>query len=271
MNFNKRDFLKLAGLGIVGAIAKPAVEVFGAGAVPNIAANVKKNPKALVGKKWAMVVDMRACKAHEGCRACIDVCHTTHNVPNWITPDGKPDIKNEVKWIWTEKFGNAFPEQEHHFVKGNLREMPFIVMCNHCTNPSCVRVCPTQATWKREDGIVMMDMHRCIGCRFCMAACPYGSRSFNWRDPRKAIGYPLNPNYPTRQKGVVEKCTFCAERLAEGLLPACVEKCKEINVSALHFGDLEREGDEIRNILYNNYTIRRKPEIGTSPEVYYIV
>ena len=97
-----------------------------------------------------------------------------------------------------------------------------------------MRVCPTQATWKREDGIVMMDWHRCIGCRYCMAACPYGSRSFNWLDPRPYIHNP-NPEFPTRTKGVVEKCNFCAERLGTGRPPACVEACPE---KALVFGDL---------------------------------
>jgi Fe-S-cluster-containing dehydrogenase component len=93
---------------------------------------------------------------------------------------------------------------------------PFLVLCNHCENPPCVRACPTQATFKREsDGIVLMDFHRCIGCRFCMAACPYGSRSFNFRDPRPFIE-EHQQSIPTRMKGVVEKCNFCAERLAVG-------------------------------------------------------
>jgi molybdopterin-containing oxidoreductase family iron-sulfur binding subunit len=142
-------------------------------------------------------------------------------------------------------------------------------MCNHCERPSCVRVCPTQATWKRKDGIVMMDQHRCIGCRYCMAACPYGSRSFNFVDPRPTLQKSgINPGYPTRTRGVVEKCSFCAERLARGKLPACVEACP---VKALVFGDLNDPESEVARLLEEKYTIRRKPGLGTNPHVFYLV
>jgi molybdopterin-containing oxidoreductase family iron-sulfur binding subunit len=131
-----------------------------------------------------------------------------------------------------------------------------------------VSVCPTQATWKREeDGIVMMDWHRCIGCRYCMVACPYGSRSFNWKDPRPFVD-DQQQDFPTRMRGVVEKCTFCEERLAKGLMPSCVDACSE---RALAFGDLQNPNSDIRQLLKSSYTIRRKPALGTEPEVYYIV
>jgi len=140
-----------------------------------------------------------------------------------------------------EQLRNVFPGQSDDFNTQNLLGKPFVALCNHCTNPPCVRVCPTKATFKRaEDGIVMMDFHRCIGCRYCMAGCPYGARSFNFRDPRPYIKTELNMKFPTRERGVVEKCNFCAERLADGLLPACVEACK---AGALSFGDL---ADRIR-------------------------
>jgi molybdopterin-containing oxidoreductase family iron-sulfur binding subunit len=127
-------------------------------------------------------------------------------------------------------------------------------------------VCPTKATFQREDGIVMMDMHRCIGCRFCMAGCPFGARSFNWKDPRPYVKENY-PGYPTREIGVVEKCTFCAERLAQGLQPACVEA----SGGAMVFGDLEDEKSEVREYLRKYFTIRRKAHLGTNPQVYYIV
>ena len=111
-----------------------------------------------------------------------------------------------------------------------------------------------------------MDQHRCIGCRFCMAACPFGARSFNWRDPRPFIK-EQNPDYPTRTIGVVEKCTFCFERLAKGLQPACVEKSN----GGLIFGDLSDPNSDVRKVLNTHYSIRRKPEIGTQPSVYYII
>jgi molybdopterin-containing oxidoreductase family iron-sulfur binding subunit len=149
----------------------------------------------------------------------------------------------------------------------DMQHEEVLVFCNHCHNPPCTRVCPTQATWKREDGIVMMDWHRCIGCRYCIVACPYGSRSFNWRDPRPSIK-EIQAEFPTRSRGVVEKCTFCDERLATGRLPACVEACKN---RCLLFGDLEDADSPVREILRTRHAIRRKPGLGTQPEVYYLV
>ena len=131
-----------------------------------------------------------------------------------------------------------------------------------------MRVCPTQATYKMEDGIVAMDYHRCIGCRFCMAGCPFGARSFNFKDPRKFLADPVpNPTFPTRMIGVVEKCTFCAERLAVGQLPACVEA----SGGKILFGDLEDPNSTVRQALSANYSIRRKPNLGTQPGVYYLI
>jgi molybdopterin-containing oxidoreductase family iron-sulfur binding subunit len=115
----------------------------------------------------------------------------------------------------------------------------------------------------------MMDWHRCIGCRYCVVACPYGSRSFNWKDPRKAPNLAnVDSTYPTRMRGVVEKCTFCDERLARGEQPACVEACEN---GEIVFGDLNDPHSELRQLLTEHLTIRRKPGLGTQPEIYYIV
>jgi len=257
MKFSKRDFLKITGLTILGIGIKPAINLF----AQNEHQPVSPAPETLAGKRWAMLVNPKACTAANGCVDCIVACHRIHNVPDFGNP------KDEVKWIWTEHYQNVFPGQENEYLEEDLKARPFITLCNHCDNPPCVRVCPTKATFRREDGIVMMDMHRCIGCRFCMAACPYGSRSFNWLDPRSHIKQ-LNPDYPTRMKGVVEKCTFCEERLAKGLIPACVEACKE---KALIFGNLKDPNSEVRQLLRSHFTIRRKPELGTLPQVYYMV
>jgi molybdopterin-containing oxidoreductase family iron-sulfur binding subunit len=113
----------------------------------------------------------------------------------------------------------------------------------------------------------MMDWHRCIGCRYCVAACPYGSRSFNWSDPRPGIR-TLNADFPTRTKGVVEKCTFCEERLADRRTPACVEACHE---GALIFGNAADAHSEVRAALDRRFSLRRRPELGTGPEVHYLV
>ena len=109
-----------------------------------------------------------------------------------------------------------------------------------------------------------------------MAACSFGSRSFNWGDPRKAPkdlnpDFPTNMNYPTRTKGVVEKCNFCAERLAKRELPVCIEACDKIKVNALNFGDLDDPDSAIRELLRERYSIRRKAELGTEPKVYYLI
>jgi molybdopterin-containing oxidoreductase family iron-sulfur binding subunit len=256
MDRSRRNFLKISGLCMLGLGVKPAVDALAAIEQHR----VLPNPEALTATRWAMVVDMKKCR--DDCNDCINACHSIHNVPDFPSP------KDEIKWIWHETYEHAFPGEYHEYIEESLERKPFMVLCNHCDNPPCVRVCPVQATWKRpEDGIVMMDFHRCIGCRFCMAACPYGSRSFNWWDPRDHIK-EINPDFPTRTKGVVEKCNFCAERLAKGLIPACVEACKE---KALVFGDLSDPDSEIRELLRSHYTIRRKPELGTRPQVYYIV
>ncbi len=251
MKLNKREFLQLCGFSVLATSALPALRAW--------AGQIEPGPKALVGKRWAMVINPGACK--DGCRECRAACDKIHNVPHI------PDPRHEVKWIWTEKFENAFPGQDYPYLEANLKDRAIPVLCNQCENPPCVRVCPTQATFKGKDGIVLTDYHRCIGCRYCVAACPYGSRSFNWQDPRPFIK-EVNQEYPTRTKGVVEKCTFCVERLAKGLIPACVEACTE---KALVFGDLEDPRSEVRQLLGSRYAIRRKPELGTGPQIYYLV
>ncbi|MFP4237312.1 MAG: sulfate reduction electron transfer complex DsrMKJOP subunit DsrO, partial [Desulfonatronovibrio sp.] len=137
---------------------------------------------------------------------------------------------------------------------------------NHCDNPPCVKVCPTKATFKRDDGIVLMDFHRCIGCRFCMAGCPYGSRSFNFYDPRNFLE-ETDPEYPTRTKGVVEKCEFCAHRLEKGQMPACVE----VSEGTILFGDLDDPSSDVSKALKKRYSLVRKPKLGTGPNVYYLI
>jgi len=268
MGIDRRKFIKASSLAVLGLAGAAPARLFGSEETAPADSSLAPTPapvdgEPLVAKRWAMVIDLRKCLQAEGCDKCIKACNVTHNVPAF------DNSKDEIKWIWKEGFEHAFHEQGHDYLKGgHLGHTPVPVLCNHCDNPPCVRVCPTQATWKREsDGIVMMDWHRCIGCRYCVAACPYGSRSFNWRDPRPFID-ELKPDFPTRTRGVVEKCTFCEERLAKGMLPACVEACPE---KALIFGDLEDPRSEVRQVLGENFSIRRKPGLGTQPEVYYIV
>lgn len=256
----RRQFLKVAGISALGVGARPVVSAFAVAGTP--AGGVKTEPaeKALTAKRWAMVIDTRKLKTAADMEPLIEACHKTHNVPHI---DNK---RQEIKWIWEAEFKHAFPGDDNKYLSAEVAERPFLVLCNHCENPACVRACPTQATFQRPDGIVMMDFHRCIGCRFCMAACPYGSRSFNFRDPRPSIA-EVNKQFPTRMKGVVEKCNFCDERLAVGKMPACVEASN----GALAFGDLEDPNSDVRQLLKENFTIRRKTGLGTGPCVYYIV
>ena len=188
-----------------------------------------------------MAVDPSKCSA--GCTDCIAACHAVHNVPNSATPRMKSNGSG------LSLLPPPSPVKITRICGKSLQQLRLPVLCNHCANPPCVRVCPTKATFQRADGIVMMDYHRCIGCRLCMAACPYGARSMNYRDPRPFIA-KINPDFPTRTKGVVEKCNFCEERLAKGMLPACVEACKQ---KALIFGDMEDSRSDIRHAFRQTF------------------
>jgi [DsrC]-trisulfide reductase subunit O len=260
MESSRRSFLKIAGISALGIGAKPVFNVLAAEHGETFDPMVKKRDNALTAKRWAMVIDTRKLESEEIFEKIIHACHDIHNVPQL------ENKRHEIKWIWTEEFKHTFPTQEHDYLSDHTKHSHFLTLCNHCENPACVRACPTKATFKRADGIVLMDFHRCIGCRFCMAACPYGSRSFNFRDPRPFIK-EQNPNFPTRMKGVVEKCNFCAERLAEGKPPACVEASE----GAIIFGDLDDPDSEVRQVLSENYAIRRKPALGAGPNIFYIV
>lgn len=274
MKKSRRSFLKVAGVSALGIGVAPALKAVAAVSAHNPGVAVKtKAPEALTAKRWGMVIDTSKI-TDEVVEKIVTACRKAHNVPDFNHkpdeekyPNTRPvNHKQELKWIWEEPFNNAFPDKEDDFLADKFKDLPFLVTCNQCKNPPCVRVCPTKATFKREDGIVMMDFHRCIGCRFCMAACPYGARSFNYRDPKPFIA-ELDPAFPTRSKGVVEKCNFCADRLAKGIKPACVE----VSEGAITVGDLEDPNSEVRELLGEKYSIRRKQELGTEPSVYYIM
>jgi Fe-S-cluster-containing dehydrogenase component len=257
MIITRKKFLQVTGISVLAVAGEKLVANF-AGAMqitPPAAA------QALTASRWAMAIDLAKCAQKEGCTKCVEACHLAHNVPLL------PNRAHRVEWIWKASFESSFPSEQNEYQATVFKEARVPLFCNHCDNPPCVRVCPTRATWKRDDGIVMMDWHRCIGCRYCMAACPYGSRSFNWTDPRPFIA-KQDPDFPARTKGVVEKCTFCDERLARGELPACVKACPK---EAMLFGDLGNKNSQVRQLLGSRYAIRRKPELGANPEAYYLV
>ena len=263
MKSSRRSFLKVAGVTALGISAQPAISAVASAPSHGPATSMKKGHKALKAKQWAMVIDTRKLQHAEDIEPLVEACHKAHNVPHFSNKN------HEIKWIWETHFHNAFIGQHNNYMSEAVEHRPFTVLCNHCEHPPCVRACPTKATFKRKgDGIVLMDFHRCIGCRFCMAACPYGSRSFNFKDPRTGLeDKEINKKFPTRMMGVVEKCNFCAERLAVGKLPACVEASN----GAIAFGDLKDPHSHVREVLHENFTIRRNSALGTEPCVYYIV
>lgn len=177
-------------------------------------------------KKWGMVIDLRKCI---GCHSCSVACKTENEVP--------PAVFRS--WVKLMDKG-AYP---------NARSLSLPVLCNNCENAVCVKVCPVKASYKRDDGIVMVNPHKCVGCKYCMAACPYQVRHLN----------------PIRR--YVQKCSFCYQRVDAGLLPACVETCP---AKARVFGDLNDPTSEIVKLLIENPTSVLKPESGTKPNVFYI-
>lgn len=277
MDNKRRKFLKMAGATALAGISAPAVVKLTA--TPSFASSQAAShgaadahqeaahgtaEEAPQGVRLGLLIDMRKLYGKpELMDKAVNACNKAHNIPQI---EGK---KSEIKWIWKTPFANAFPEHSQYHSSKTTLENDFLVVCNHCDEPPCVRVCPTKATFVLEkNGIVAMDYHRCIGCRFCMMGCPYGARSFNWFDPRPYIK-EYNADFPTRMRGVVEKCNLCGERLALGQEPACVEAVKE--AGAIVFGDLNDPESEIRKILDKEHTIQRKPSLGTKPSVFYIV
>lgn len=276
MNSNRRKFLKIAGLSAIAGIGAPsAFNMLLKGEVhassPEHPTGVHGEAEQQVAKRYGILIDVPKFQQNKGlAQKCVDACHSIHNVPEF------GNKKDEIKWLWVEAYQHTFPEHSHYKRNTNLEDLPILTLCNHCDKPPCVRACPTKATFKNPDGIVMMDFHRCIGCRFCMAACPYGARSFNWRSPREKDengNYKyikkLNEDFPTRMRGVVEKCNLCAERLAIGKIPACVEAASSVN--GMIFGDLNDPKSELSKALNENFTIQRKPAVGTYPSVFYII
>ena len=173
-------------------------------------------------KRYAMLIDVLRCY---GCMACVAACAAENNVPIGAFR------------TWVERYVRA---------DGNVVFVP--KQCNHCENPPCVKSCPTGATFKREDGLVLINDEICIGCGACIQACPYGARFINL------------------VKGVVDKCTFCDHRLAKGLLPACVEACP---TAARIFGDISDLSSEIRKLVESSNVQILRSWTYTEPEIYY--
>jgi molybdopterin-containing oxidoreductase family iron-sulfur binding subunit len=218
----------------------------------------------LEGVQFAYALDIARCI---GCRRCVYACVEENNQSRdpqvqWITVlqlDSERGVNLE--------HATPYYDPEQVPVPGKIY-LP--VACQHCDDPPCVRACPTRATWKDKDGIVVIDYDWCIGCRCCMSACPYGARHFNWREPHIPED-EVNPdteylgNRP-RPRGVVEKCSFCLQRVRKGRYPACVEACP---VGARKFGNLLDPDGEIRYILEHKSVFILKQDLATHPKFFY--
>jgi len=231
----------------------------------NYEADIKVNAtKPMENVVFGYGLDLSRCV---GCRRCVYACVKENNQSRdpqiqWIKVL-QMDKDRGVDLMHADPYYDPklVPEEGHFY-------MP--VQCQQCRNAPCVKVCPVEATWQEPDGIVVVDYNWCIGCRNCMAACPYGARHFNWgipHIPAEEINTETEflGNRP-RYKGVVEKCTFCIQRVRNGKYPACVEICP---VGARKFGNLLDEQSEIRMIMKNKRVFIFKEELNTQPKFYY--
>ena len=214
------------------------------------------------GVKFAYALNLSTCI---GCRKCAEAC-TVEN--NHDRATNQSYIRVYEMKQGSMDMANGDCHYDHEVPRAGHFYMP--VQCHQCDNPPCVTVCPTKATWKEEDGIVVIDYNWCIGCRYCEAACPYHARRFNWQEPQIPAD-ELNTeqaylsNRP-RPKGVVEKCTFCLHRTRKGKMPACLEACP---TGARVFGNMLDPDSEIRWVLENKRIFVLKEDAGTLPRFFY--
>jgi molybdopterin-containing oxidoreductase family iron-sulfur binding subunit len=209
--------------------------------------------KGIPGKKFVMVIDLSRCKNVKKCQEACNHMHHVHDEQNWIKVYPMQDAEKTAPY-WQP------------------------TTCMHCDEPPCVKVCPVDATYKRQDGIVLIDSDRCIGCRFCMAACPYSTRVFNWGDPgvpKDVAKQDYNAETSTPQKkGTVGKCDFCPDMTRMGMLPHCVSACPN---GVFFFGDMNEDsvtnGSEtfrFSDLVKDKSGYRLMEDLGTKPSVYYL-
>lgn len=242
---DRRDFLKAGGIFWVGTAGSYALRLVSASQ-----ASTAPTPRGSAQRRWGMVIDLTKCAAE--CTACVEACRKENNVAL------HGDRRWDIHWI------RKVTLKKNHAASSRQISLP--LLCNHCDEPPCAQVCPVQATYKRPDGIVIVDHHRCIGCRYCMIACPYNVRYFNYKENHD---WP-NKNFPKRSHGVAESCTFCAHLLDAGRRPACVEACERTDAKAMFWGDLNDPNSDVSRLVSNNPVRRIRDDLGTEPKVYYI-
>jgi molybdopterin-containing oxidoreductase family iron-sulfur binding subunit len=261
LELTRRDFLTVAGAAVGSVVAAQALTTgplspFGSFKQAQLEGRVEGEELNPEVPHWGMVIDLDRCI---GCEYCQRACNATN------------DVASDKPW-------NLVVEERTTTGTTFFFTRP----CLHCVAAPCAEVCPVKATYHREDGLVIMNYNRCIGCRYCEVACPYDARKFNWE-----ARTDINPFIPTwgiaeidrRPRGVVEKCTFCIHRIDNGLergfipgedreaTPACVNICP---VGARIFGNMNDPNSTVSNAIANNPTIRLREELGTEPSVYYI-
>jgi len=246
-SLGRRDFIKLA---LVGGASVAGLQM-----VPRLSESSSEGDSR---HNWAMVIDQTKCI---GCGYCTLACQARN------------DISPDIRW------NRLFEVGEYEDGQKIYMAMP----CMQCEHAPCVDACPVKATYHRADGIVVMDYDRCIGCRYCEVACPYGARSFNWKTfegENPVVPTWGQPEVERRPRGVVEKCAFCYQRIDRGLAqgltpgidreatPACVNACP---TGARIFGDLNDPESPVSKALANNHHDRLRDDLGTEPRVYYIL
>ncbi len=239
INLDRRQFLGKASAAIAGIAIAPGMLLF------DFAHARPTGEAASSAVRWGMLIDTNQCES--GCDECVTACNKENGLPIAKSP-------TDVQWIRKVELKQI----------SSGRQISLPMMCQHCAEPPCVDVCPTQASFKRADGIVLVDKHRCIGCRYCMMACPYKARSF--------VHEPVldHDSDMPRGKGTVESCTLCVNRVDRGEQPACVEACAKAGHRAILFGDLNDPNSEIHLRIRSVASSQLRADLGLNPGISFV-
>ncbi len=233
---NRRDFFK-SGAAVATVAIAPGVSLMAFGGEASANANA--------GTRWGLLIDVNKCASD--CTSCVSACSTENGWKDTGNPQTDP------QWIRKVDLKN----------KTTGREVSLPVMCQHCEDAPCVDVCPTGASFKRADGIVLVDKHACIGCRYCMMACPFKARSFVHEEVHD------QKSHAPRGKGTVEGCTLCVHRVDQGGVPACVEACDATGHGAMMFGDINDPDSDIAKALAAYPSTALRQDLRVNPGVRY--